>query len=225
MAAPGRIRRVLPVFIILFLAPIVVILLFKFGKNVYKPLPYIGTPTGIDSKGDTIRHKVRDFVFTDQYGKAFGADSLKGKIHIANFFFTSCPNICPLMTQNLQRVQGKFKDDKDFRIVSFTLDPKRDTAARLKWYADKYKINTYQWHFVTSTKDQIASVMGEDGYLVVKPVEGANPDQLQHSDLVILVDKEGHIRGNYHGTKEEDIDKLIEDAHTLYVAYARNNHK
>lgn len=224
MATPSRTRRVLPVFLILFIAPVFVILIFKLGKNQYKPLPYLGNKIPV-AEGDTIYHNIPSFLFTDQNGKPFGSDSLKGKIYVANFFFTSCPNICPTMTKSLIGVQEKFKDDNDFRIVSFTLDPKRDTAAKLKKYAEKYKITTYQWHFLTAPKDSTARIMGPDGFLIVKPIEVADPDQLQHSEVMVLVDKEGHIRGNYNGTLEADMTKLIEDAHTLYVYYARNAHK
>jgi protein SCO1/2 len=226
MAVPGRTRRVLPVFLILFLAPVVVIIIFKFGKNNYKQLPYIGLPVGIDAKGDTIRHTIPSFSFaTDQNGQPFGSDSLKGKIYIADFFFTSCPNICPLLTHSLIRVQDRFKNDNDFRVVSFSLDPQRDSAETLKQYAAKYKITTSQWHFLTAPKDSIYDLMGPKGYLIVKPILGADADQLQHSEVVVLIDKEGHIRGSYNGLKEDEMDKLIEDAHTLYVLYARQSRK
>jgi len=225
MATPGRLRRVVPVFIILFIAPLLVILLFRLGKNEYKELPYLGNPEGIDAHGDTIRHKVSDFLFTDQTGKPFGSDSLKGKIYVADFFFTHCPNICPQLTKDLKGVQEKFNDDADFRIVSFSLDPKRDSAPVLQKYKEKYKITTPQWHFLTAPKPDIIHIMGVKGYLVVEPIDGQDPDQLQHSEVVVLVDKEGHIRGNYNGLKEEDMTRLIEDAHTLYVYYARHNHK
>jgi protein SCO1 len=225
MAGGGKIRRILPVFIILFIMPIFIMLLFRLGKNVYKPLPYLGNYDGIAANGDTIRHTIPPFLFTDQYGKPYGSDSLKGKIYVADFFFTSCPNICPVMTKNLVKVQEKFKNDKDFRIVSFTLDPKRDSAAKLKRYADKYKINTYQWHFLTGPKEQIIEVIGEKGYLAAKPIEGEDPNQLKHSKFVVLVDKEGHIRGSYDGTNEDEIQRLVEDAHTLYIHYARKDNK
>jgi protein SCO1 len=225
MADPGRIKRVFPVFIILFLVPILIILLFRYGKNVYKPLPYLGNYEGIDTKGDTIRHSIPAFLYTDQYGRSYGSDSLKGKIYVADFFFTSCPNICPTLTKNLKTVQEKFRDDQEFRIVSFSLDPKRDTVAALKRYAEKYKISTYQWHFLTAPKEDILKIIGEKGYLIARPIEGAEPNQMLHSKFIVLVDKEGHIRGSYDGTNEDDIQRLVEDAHTLFVYYAKHTNK
>jgi protein SCO1 len=225
MAKPGRIRRVLPVFIILFLVPILIILLFRYGKNVYKPLPYLGNYSGIDINGDTIRHSIPAFLYTDQNGKPYGSDSLKGKIYVADFFFTSCPNICPVLTKNLVTVQEKFRNDKDFRIVSFSLDPKRDSVAALKKYAEKYKITTPQWHFLTAPKEDIMNIIGENGYLIARPIPGADPNSMQHSKFIVLVDKEGHIRGSYDGTNIDEIQRLVEDAHTLFVYYARNNNK
>jgi protein SCO1/2 len=221
----SRLRNILPALLLVIIIPAIIILMAVFGKNKYKPLPYLGNPEGIAANGDTIRHSISPFTFTDQYGKPYGSEDLKGKIYVADFFFTSCPNICPVMTKNLKKVQEKVGKTKDFHIVSFTLDPKRDSAKRLAEYAAKYKITGDQWHFLTAPKEDIINIMGIKGYLVVKPIEGADPNQFQHSEVMVLVDKEGHIRGNYNGTDDKDIERLEEDIQYLDYSYGHNNNK
>src|ERR1039458_578168 len=124
MTNPSKIRRVVPVFIILFLAPIIVILIFKFGKNTYKELPYFGGSVGLSPNGDTIRHTVKNFRFTDQYGKPYGSDSLKGKIYIVSFFYTNIAEQYRKLFKNLSDGQERFRNDKDFRILMLSTDRK-----------------------------------------------------------------------------------------------------
>jgi protein SCO1/2 len=213
----NRLRRFIPYLILLL--PIIGILILKQGKNVYKSLPHIGNYQGIKPNGDTIYHKIPDFSLTDQYGKAFGSNELKGQTYVANFIFTRCPNICPEMTRNLKAIQDDYKDVKDFKMVSFTLDPKYDSAKVLAAFADKYDVNNKNWHFLTGSRDTIYRLMNQEGYLVVKPLPNEDPAQFQHSELVVLVDKDGYIRGNYNGTLVKEIERLNDEIKVLYHSY------
>ncbi|MGZ5280847.1 MAG: SCO family protein [Bacteroidia bacterium] len=124
------------------------------------------------------------------------------------------------MTRNLKEIQDGYKNVKDFRMLSITLDPKYDSAEVLYRFADKFGVNNKNWHFLTGSKDSIYWLMNKDGFLVVQPVPGKEDEvQLQHSELVVLVDKDGYIRGQYDGTKEKEIERLKDEIKVLYHSY------
>jgi protein SCO1/2 len=202
-----------------------IILMVRQGKNVYKHLPYIGNPEGIAPNGDTIRHSIRPFTFTDQHGKPFSSESLKGNIYVAEFFFTSCNSICPVMTKGLKSeifdTYANSKKMPDFRMVSFTINPEIDSPARLNAYAAKFGITSDKWIFLTAPKDSIYKLMGPEGFLMIEPRPEAGTNQLVHSKFVELVDKEGHIRGTYDATDHKELERLSEDIRLLMVQYAR----
>jgi protein SCO1/2 len=204
----------------ILLLPILYLFYLNTGKNVYKRLPHIGIPTGIDAKGDTIFHKVPYFRFTDQYGKPFGTPELEGKTYVADFFFTRCPSICKDLTASLKSFQEDYKDVKDLAIVSFTIDPAHDSAKVLNAYANKHGVNNSNWHFVNGNKDTLQYLMNEKGFLVLKPEWNEDLAQVKHTELLVLVDKYGHIRGHYDGTKKEEVDRLKDEIKVLYAEYA-----
>jgi protein SCO1/2 len=224
MANIKRIRNIAVPVLIVIILPLLVIILVKQGKNVYKHLPYIGNPVGIAPNGDTIRHTIKSFQFTDQNGQPYGSDSLKGKIYVADFFFTSCTSICPMMTKELKDVvfdqyqTGKHSDE--VKIVSFTIDPKRDSPARLLHYAQKFGISGNRWKFLTGPKDSIYKLMGTEGYLMIKPSPEEGSDQITHSKYVDLVDKEGHIRGVFDATDHTELERLRDEIRLLMLQYA-----
>lgn len=204
----------------ILLLPIIGILILKQGRNVYKPLPYIGNYKGLKPNGDTIYHQIPSFSLTDQYGKAFGSNELKGKTYIASFIFTRCNSICPVITENLKEVFEGYKDVESFSMVSVTLDPKYDSAEVLHAFADKFGVNNKNWHFLTGNKDSIAWLMNKDGFLMVMPLPGTDdPVQIQHTEVIALVDKDGHIRGHYDGTNSKEIDRLKDEIKVLYHSY------
>ncbi len=214
----SRLRRFVPYLILLL--PVIAILILKQGKNVYKTLPYIGNYKGLKPNGDTIYHQIPNFSLTDQYGKAFGFDDLKGKTYVANFIFTRCNTICPEITRNLKVIQDEYKDVKDFLIVSITLDPKYDAPEILHRFATKYDVNNKNWHFLTGSRDTIAWLMNKDGFLMVPPLPNPqDPVQIQHTEIVALVDKDGYIRGHYDGTSLQEIDRLKDEVKVLYHSY------
>jgi|GEM_PF-5755658 len=219
MAKPTRFRRIFPVFVILFMAPIIVILLFRFGKNKYKPLPYYGAPVGFAPNGDTLRHSIPPFSMVDQDGHPYGADSLAGKIYLVDFFSLSNKETAKRLTENLKKIQERFRNDKDFRVVCFSMDPNAGPAT-LKQFADENKIHSYQWHFLAYPRDMDLSLVGEKGFLLMNSDFVPNQGSSLYSPVFELIDKEGHIRGKYIGLDPDNVGTVVEDAHTLFVYYA-----
>jgi len=209
-------------FFVLFLIivlPVIITIFLKTGKNVYRPLPYIGFKYE-KAPGDTAYQSIYDtfpdFELTDQAGRKTGAKDLKGKIFAVDFIFTTCPNICPVMTSNLKSVQEEYMNDNDVRMVSISVDPEHDIVDSLASYAKKFDINKDKWFLLTGDRKYIYKLMSEKGFLITRP-----ETPLAHSEIVELIDKEGHIRGQYKGTNPMEIDKLIEDIHALQVAYKK----
>lgn len=223
MANPSRFRRIFPVFIILFMAPIIVILLFRFGKNTYKPLPYYGAPIGFAPNGDTLRHAIPSFSLIDQNAHPFGSDSLAGKIYVVDFFSLNNKETTKRLTENLKKIQERFRNDKDFRVICFSLDP-NVTPVDLKQFAEANKINAYQWHFLANSPDMDPGLIGEKGYLLKNSDFVPNQGSL-YSPVFELIDKEGHIRGKYIGIDPDNTGTVVEDAHTLFVYYAGKTSK
>ena len=192
-------------------------ILFSCGNNEkeksYRTLPIYGERDN-DEKGDTIYHTVGNFSLKNQEGEIYSHNDLEGKIYVANFFFTSCPSICPKMMTNLKKFANAFKMDDEVKIVSFTVDPETDTVVKLKKYADKNRINAKQWNLLTGDKETIYEV-GVYGYLLSAQEDALAPGGFLHSSQFILVDKEKRIRGIYEGTKAKEIDRMIEEAKIL----------
>lgn len=206
-----------PVFLIFFL--------HKFGKNHFKLPTYIAEDvkeTVVDGKTvyDTTFHRVPPFQFTSSDGEMITDEKTEGKIYVADFFFTTCPGICPLMSTQLKRVQEAFIDDTDFLILSHTVDPENDSLPVLKAYAKKYKAIKGRWYFLRGTNDQIYD-MAQKGYFIsaLEDKNETGTDRFVHSDKLILVDKDKHIRGFYNGTDEKEVDRLIVEIKILKTEY------
>ena len=191
---------------IILLAPLIWGLLWKYGKTSYKKLPVMGS---VEMTGDTTPWLVTNFSFTDQTGKTITQNDFDGKIYVANFFFATCPDVCPKMNRNLHLVYEKFKRDSNIRYISHTVDPENDSVSVLASYALKLKVNPSIWHFVTGKKSEIYD-MAEQSYKAVT-VEGDKPANFIHSDKLILVDKEKHIRGIYDSQDFKDVLRLEDD--------------
>jgi protein SCO1/2 len=160
---------------------------------------------------DTVYHKIANFTFTNQEGKEISNFTTDGKVYVADFFFTTCPTICPIMKTQMLRVYEKFKDEPDFMILSHTLDPEHDTAELLKDYAAKIGVEDDQsWQFLTGDQEKIFEI-GQTSYLTTAMTDKNEPGGILHSGAFVLVDKNGHIRGVYDGTKEEQVNRLIND--------------
>ncbi len=181
------------------------------NTGVYPPI--LGE-VDTDSLGDTIYHTIPEFSFVNQDNQITNSSSLKGKIYVADFFFTTCPSICPIMTKQLTRVQKEFSKDTALKIISFTVDPDKDKSEVLKTYADKNGANTDQWSFYTGEKQKIYR-LGQKGFLLVAPEYRNDTIDFLHSDKLVLVDQLSRIRGFYSGTDSTEVDQLIKDIKLL----------
>ena len=191
-------------------------LLFSCSGKNKSNLPFIGNHS-VNEKGDTVYHTVPEWNFINQDGKNISDKDYKNKIYIADFFFTSCPTICPKMTTQLKRVQSLTKD-KNIMIVSYSVDAKRDTVEKLKAYVEKNGIETSNWNLLTGDPETIFD-LGMYGYNLSAMEDENAPGGFLHSQMIVLVDKEGHIRGMYDGTSTEEMDKLVRDIDLLTKDY------
>lgn len=181
------------------------------GEHRFMSLPYYGPKTiKTDASGnptsDTLYFQIPPFSLLNEDSIPFGNDSLKGKIYIANFFFVTCPSICPKMATHLYDVQKDLKKYQDVHIVSITVNPEHDSPSVLKQYAKKVHADK-NWHFLTGPRDSIYSLAFK-GFFVSAMKDTLAPGGFLHSSMFILVDKKGHIRGYFDGTSTTDTKKL-----------------
>ena len=208
--------------IVVLLLPFVVWGLLSLGKNRYKRLPIYG-PHEVRAPGDTLRHRLPDFVLLNQDSVVFTADSLRGYIHIADYFFTRCPGICPRLSSAMRTIQDYLGEKAQrVRLVSYTVDPVHDSPAALREYAQRYGADLRRWTFVTGA-DTTLYRLAVKGYLI--PVD-KSPDSTQgelgyvHSDMLVLVDPELRIRGFYSGLDSLQVKRLLDDINLLLLEYA-----
>jgi len=160
---------------------------------------------------DTVWHKVRPFKLKNQFGKEVGLEDWGGKIIIADFFFTSCPSICPKLTRNMKKLQTAFKKtDSLVRFVSFTVDPVRDTVQALKAYGDKFGIDHDTWFMLTGDRKELYDIALNEFKASI--ASNGNIDTgFIHTDRFFLVDRDRVVRGWYNGLDSANLDKLIKD--------------
>ncbi len=173
-------------------------------------LPILGERY-VDDNQDTVYHSIADFAFVNQVGDTIRKEDMAGKIYVADFFFTTCPTICPVMKKEMLRVFEQFKEEPNFRILSHTIDPTHDTQAVLKDYAEKLGVpNAATWNFLTGDQEKIFEI-GQTSYLTTTMADDMEPGGFLHSGAFLLVDQQGRIRGVYDGTKTEQVDRLLAD--------------
>jgi len=173
--------------------------------------------------------KVPDFTFLNQDSLIISNEDYSKKVYVAEFFFTSCPSICPIMNKNMKRVEERFGDRIDFGIASFTIDPERDTPSVLKSYAEDYGVFSQNWHFLTGEKEALYSLANK-GFNIFAEVNPKVAGGFEHQGYFALIDKNGFIRsrsdqfGNpivyYMGIDQEEVDVqevdlLMEDIEKL----------
>lgn len=152
---------------------------------------------------------ITEFTLVDQDSNVITKETFEGKIFVTDFFFTSCPSICPIMASQMLRVYKEFEGEEDLLFLSHSIDPKRDSVDVLKAYADKLGVSSERWHFVTGGKDRIYSLAEE--YMVTAFPDESVPGGYEHSGYFILVDKNFQVRGFYDGTVAEEVDELMVD--------------
>lgn len=179
-----------------------------------KTLPFYNsedfTPEWIaksDEKYNTI-HTIAPFEFTNQNGIKVNNSTFKNKIYIADFFFTTCPSICPILAKNMNAIQEKYKEDEDILLLSHTVMPWVDTVEKIKEYAVTKEAIDDKWHLVTGNKDKIYNLARTSYFADEDFKKTKDENEFIHTENFILVDKKGRIRGVYNGTLALDIKRL-----------------
>ena len=190
-------------------------------------LPYYNTPdftpyfiNDTNEVNSKITHTIADFSFTDQDGKKITNESVKGKIHVADFFFTSCGSICPKMTAQLKRVQSAFENDDKLVLLSYSVTPWLDSVSRLKKYAEHKEIDSKHWHLLTGKRSEIYSLARRSYFAEEQTGFSKDSSEFLHTEHFILVDQKGRIRGVYNGTLPLEAERLISDIKELENDYS-----
>ena len=195
-------------------------LLFFFASCIQmteeKKLPIYGNT--IYGEKDTTYHTIQPFKLLDQDSAIVTNSSVSDKIYVADFFFTSCPTICPLMKAQMLRVYERFRGNGAFVILSHTIDPSYDTIPLLKDYAELLGASSHSWKFLWGEQDEIYE-LAEESYMSIADEDASAPGGFVHSGAFLLIDKEGRVRGVYDGTVPEQVDILIKDIEKLLVEY------
>jgi len=159
---------------------------------------------------------VRPFTFIRQDGKQITEKDVAGKTYIAEYFFTTCKGICPKMNKNMQKVYLELKNEKDFMVLSHTVDPETDSVPVMKRYADSIGASINNWWFLTGTKENLYKTARES-YLLDDPQNSSKniTEQFIHTQFFALVDKGGQVRGIYDGLKKDEVDQLVTDTRML----------
>ena len=178
-----------------------------------EPLPILGEPEIIN--GEKIYHTIRDFTFTNQDSQIVNNATFAGKAYVADFFFISCPTICPKMKKQMLRLYEKFEAEDQLVLLSHSIDTKFDTIPRLKKYASNLGVATEKWHFVTGEKGNIYDI-AEDYFSIA--FENADvPGGYEHSGYFVLVDENRHVRAYCNGTDAESVDGFMKDIDRLLL--------
>lgn len=188
------------------------ILLWSCQSGQDNSLPILGIPD-ITESGDTIHHTIPEFHFIDQNRDTVTKETFDGKIYVSDFFFTSCPSICPIMTREMKRIYTHFEEEDRLMFISHSVDTRHDSVPVLKAYADRLDIDHDKWRFVTGDKSEIYSIAND--YFNVAYEDADAPGGYDHSGKFILVDTAGHIRSFCDGTDPESVDEFILDIENL----------
>lgn len=205
------------VLVAILVVPSLAYLLMTTGKNNFKKLPYLW-PQSLDAKGDTIYQTIPPFSFTNQEGNTITEKDLEGKIYVAAFFFASCQGTCPKITTQLARVQERFKAVRDLRILSFTVDPDRDSVKALEEYGMKFMVKPGKWHLLTGEKNKLYE-LATKGFFANAGEGMEGTEEFIHTENVMLIDKERKVRGMYTGTDPKEIERLMDEITVLLTEY------
>ncbi len=204
----------------------IVISSFYFMKKPVKSLP-IYSPSMISKElvAEEIQfvkkyHKIKDFSLLNQNGHKITEEDYNNKIYVADFFFTTCPTICPIMTENMGYLQNKLIDNPEILLASFSVTPEIDSVQQLKKYALEKNVIDSKWNLLTGDKKEIYD-LARKSYLVAKNDGDGGKYDMIHTENFVLVDKEKRIRGFYDGTNQLEMDKLLNDIRILENSYLK----
>ncbi len=203
---------------------IIIVLIIYNILDVYRPLP-IYQPSRVSAElvDSTIQHKskyhkIADFSLINQNGDTITQKDYEDKIYVADFFFTTCQTICPIMTDHMKDIQDELIEDNEILLLSHSVTPEIDSVAQLKHYAlDKGVLDT-KWNLVTGDKKQIYG-LARKSYLAVKTDGDGGPYDMIHTENFMLIDKKKQLRGFYDGTNEDEIERLLKDIEILKEEY------
>jgi protein SCO1/2 len=198
------------------ISSLVFIGLCSCSEKSNEPLPILGF-SKIEN-GQEKLHQIPDFRFLDQDSSWIDNDYFKDNIYIADFFFTTCPSICPITTRSMLKIYEEFEHENLVKLCSYTLDPEYDKVNILKNYADNLEVNSDKWTFLTGDKDSIYDLT--ESYFSVVIEDDEAPGGINHSGKLLLIDKERHIRAFCEGTDPDDVDDFIKDIKKLIREYA-----
>ena len=187
--------------------------LLAFSCSQEKKLPFLG-PKQVNAQGDTVYHQIPSFRFLNQDSVFVSEKDVEGKVYVADFFFTTCPTICPKMKTQMLRIYERYKDRDEVRIISHSIDPDFDTPNVLKDYAARLQVKAPKWNLLTGDKAAIYQ-LGQKSYMVSAQEDPNEAGGFVHSGAFILVDKNRHVRGIYDGTVEAEVNHLLEDMEVL----------
>ncbi len=187
---------------------------------IYSPADV--NPRLVDDEVRHIRrgHKISNFSLINQNGKIITQKDYEDKIYVADFFFTRCQTICPIMTNNMVKIQEAFNDDDNIMLLSHSVTPVMDSIPVLKSYADMKGVDDKKWNITTGDKSHIYELARKSYFAVVDEGDGGLQDFI-HTENFVLVDKKRQIRGYYDGTDAKDIDRLIDDIKLLQQEYLK----
>ena len=186
-----------------------------------QPLPIFGQRQVVTREengkqvNDTVYHTIAPFTFTDQDGKTITNETFKGKVYVADFFFTSCRTICPIMKTQMFRVYQEIQNDPEVLLLSHSIDPEYDTVELLHDFAARLDVKSEKWHFATGQPKEYVFDLAQKSYFATAMEDKTEPDGFIHSGAFLLIDRLGRIRGKYDGTKEDDVDRLMKDIKQL----------
>ncbi|TND09555.1 MAG: electron transport protein SCO1/SenC [Bacteroidetes bacterium] len=185
-----------------------------------KKLPIFYSYDSVDPKGDSVYLVIPPHKLITHTGDSFAIDQVKGKVVVADFFFSRCKNICPMMSSQLSRVQRYFLDNNEVRIISYSIDPENDSVPVLATYAQQYGTDKNRWLLLTGGKKTIYDVARTGYRLAVAPGDGG-PGDFIHSEQLVLLDPKMRIRGYYDGTDSVSVDLMIGDMNLLLEEFSK----
>ena len=216
-------KRLIPAIIISIIGITIAYFMIDQPKKlkVYNPIDI--NPDLVDESVRKVDkyHRVGSFNLINQNGEKTTENDFRNKIYVTDFFFVTCPTICPKMTDQMHRVYEEFKENDDILFLSHTVMPEADSVPVLKDYAEKLKVDVKKWKFVTGDKKQIYNLARKTYFAAVTEGDGGVNDFI-HTENFVLVDKEKRLRGFYDGTSKKDVDRLIEDINALLYEYKDN---
>ena len=213
-------RRFRKLALVLLVLSIIIVGLFYMALKPKEVLPVFQpamvTPELVDESIQFVKkyHTIAPFSMTNQNGETITEKEYDNTIYVADFFFTTCPSICPIMTKNMHTLQEKLVDLPEVKLLSFSVTPQIDSVAQLKRYALKNKVDDTRWNLVTGKKKEIYA-LARKSYLVVKDDGDGGPYDMIHTENFVLVDKQKRIRGFYDGTQLEAMDDILHDIELL----------